>query len=237
MLRDDSFGREFKSRRLHQFYFMTMTDRQRYILHELRYHLPYTLGSVAAAMALLGLLSALIENSHFQQVGERMFHIFHPLHLLFSATTATAMFWKYEKRLVKTVLLGSLGSVGICGLSDVVFPYLSGTLLGTKMVLHICLIEHWQLVLPFTAIGVFSGVAIDPGFRVTLFSHAGHVFSSSMASLLYLVSFGFTNWMSAIGMVFIYTVLAVIVPCCGHDIVFPLVLTKRPPEPCLHEHQ
>ena len=64
--------------------------------------------------------------------------------------------------------------------------------------------------------------------KSTIFSHSAHVLTSSVASIMYLVSFGLADWVSAVGMVFVYMVFAVMVPCCTSDIVFPLLLASGP---------
>ena len=85
-----------------------------------------------------------------------------------------------------------------------------------------------MVILPFAAMGIFLGlVAPTETHKSTIFSHAGHVLVSSMASILYLVSYGLSGWMHVVGLVFIYMVLAVIIPCCTSDIVFPLLLTEK----------
>ncbi len=165
-----------------------------------------------------------------------LFHLFHPVHMFFSAAATTAMFWRFDRRLVKAITIGVLGAVGVCGVSDIIMPYMSQfvlvTLGGLKaeqpLHLHICLIEHPALVLPFAAIGVVVGltaaVAVE---RSTLFSHSLHVFSSTMASIFYLIGpFGRTAWVDDLGMVFLLIVLAVMIPCCISDIIFPLALTR-----------
>ena len=56
------------------------------------------------------------------------------------------------------------------------------------------------------------------------------MFISSAASLLYLISFGFTSWMmdvQAIFPVFAIIVLAVWVPCCVSDIVIPVATAHK----------
>jgi len=75
-----------------------------------------------------------------------LFHIFHPVHLLLSAMATTAMFFRHERRLLRAIIVGFVGSVGICGISDVFMPYLSGRLLAAHgMHFHWCLIEHPQM--------------------------------------------------------------------------------------------
>lgn len=208
-----------------------MKNYASHIINELREHIPYSIFSVAAGMVLLGLLSFGAEitgSGDISGATRGLFHVFHPIHLLFSATATTAMFWRHEKHFLKAVIIGFIGSVGICGVSDVFIPFVAGFLLGVKMHLHICLIEHPSLIIPFVLTGIFAGFVIpDTTHKGTIFSHAAHVLVSSMASILYLIGFGLTEWIHVAGMVFIYMVLAVIIPCCTSDIIFPLILTKK----------
>jgi hypothetical protein len=169
-----------------------------------------------------------------------LFHIFHPAHMLFSATATTAMFWRYERRLLKACIVGFLGAVIVCGISDILIPYLSGLLLGAEMAVHICILKHPGLVLPFTLVGIVAGVlSAEHIGRATFFSHTAHVVTSSTASLLYLVSFGLTDWIDVAGLVFVFVILAVMIPCCASDIVFPLLAVTRegdPPPTHAHAH-
>lgn len=164
-----------------------------------------------------------------------IFHIFHPIHMLFSAMATTAMFWRYERKLVKAILVGLAGAVIVCGISDIMFPYLSGLLLGAKMHFHICIIEHPGMVLPFLFVGVGCGLLAAAAIeKSTIYSHSGHVFVSSTASLFYLVAFGLSDWVDNVGYVFVVVVLAVMLPCCISDIIFPLLLAS-PPEAAAEE--
>jgi hypothetical protein len=159
---------------------------------------------------------------------EELFHIFHPTHILLSALVTTAMFWKHERRFIKTLLVGFVGSVAICGISDILLPYLGGKLLGTEMHLHICAIEHPRMIVPFAVIGVAVGFLVPSAIeKSTEFSHSMHVLVSSMASILYLISFGVPDWTHMIGEVFLITIVAVMLPCCLSDIVFPLSFVDR----------
>ena len=204
-----------------------MKTQFRHILEELQDHLPYTIFSVAVGMVALGVLTVLIEAKEFPQASQNLFHVFHPLHLLFSATATVAMFWRHDKKILKAVSIGFVGAVGICGMSDIFIPFVAGYLLGVKMHLHICIIAHPMLVLPFVLFGLCMGFVLPAMLESTIFSHAAHVLISSMASIFYLVSFGLTDWIPVSGMVFIYMVLAVMIPCCTSDIVFPLLLVRK----------
>jgi hypothetical protein len=173
-----------------------------------------------------------------------VFHIFHPIHLLFSAIATTAMFWRYERRLFKAIIVGIIGSLGVCGLSDVFIPYLGAVILGVHGVqFHWCLTAHPMLVVPFTVVGVMIGLfAAETVERCTYYSHSAHVFVSSAASLFYLISFGMTDWASRLGPVFVLLLVAVTLPCCFSDIAFPLLMIRResrikPACPIDHHHE
>jgi len=205
------------------------------LTRELTAHIPYSVFSATFAIVLTGILTSLIslvDPGATAATAGRLFHCFHPTHMLLSAAATTAMFWRYDKGLVKAVLVGLVGSVGVCGISDVIMPFLGGTLLGVDMHLHLCVIEHPLLVTPFAAMGVIAGLlAADQIPRATFFSHSSHVLVSSMASVLYLVSFGLTDWVQRMGLVLLIVILAVVVPCCTSDILFPLAFTARSSPP------
>ncbi|HOK79669.1 MAG TPA: hypothetical protein PK303_02890 [bacterium] len=202
-----------------------------HIWQELRHHLPFSILSVSFGLMGMGILNFLAYSVQVQDISfpsVELFHIFHPAHLLFSATATTAMFWQHEKKFFKAIITGFIGSVVICGISDIVIPYLSGLLLGAQMEFHICIIEHPLIVLPFVILGIIVGF-LAPGTlekqEGVIFSHSLHVFTSSIASILYLIGYGLTDWIDKIGAVLVFMVFAVVIPCCTSDIVFPLIVT------------
>lgn len=158
-----------------------------------------------------------------------LFHLFHPAHMLFSAAATTAMFRRYDRALIKALFVGIFGAVVICGISDIVLPHVALLTMGYRLHAHICIIEHPMLVLPMAAMGVLLGMFASEGVASsTYFSHSLHVFTSTMASIFYMVAaIGQTAWFDQIGVVFLCVVLAVMVPCCLSDIVFPLLMTKK----------
>ncbi|MCM8814718.1 MAG: hypothetical protein NC937_04995 [Candidatus Omnitrophica bacterium] len=198
---------------------------------EIRHHLPFSILSVITGLILIGIFTVIAEMFKIYEVSyysKKLFHIFHPTHILFSAIATTAMFWKHERGFLKTITIGFVGSAGICGISDIIIPYLSGFLLGSHMDLHVCIIEHPHLVLPFIFSGIVIGFLVPETFEKqegVIFSHSLHIMVSASASILYLISFGVTDWISRIGVVYIYMVLAVVIPCCTSDIIFPLLFT------------
>lgn len=196
------------------------------ILTELRHHLPFSVGAVAIALVVLAIANVGLKVSDASMM--QLFHVCHPLHLLVAATATTGMFYLYEHKVMKAVLIGILGSAPVCSLADIAFPFLGGLLLGTKMELHICALEEPWLVWPCVAVGVATGIA-GASFlkRITLYSHSAHVFVSSFASAIYLISFGLKDWTSQFGWVLLIVLVAVMVPCCLSDIIFPLLFTKH----------
>ncbi|MEW6026248.1 MAG: hypothetical protein AB1599_02990 [Planctomycetota bacterium] len=213
--------------------------RFRWILNELLHHLPF---SVLSAIAGIGLMAALTMADKVHHL-VNVFHLFHPTHLLLSAIATTAMFRRlsYNRRLEFTphlsrrigaglyaVLVGFTGSVVLCSLSDIVLPYLCGTLFGGNMDWHFCLTEHTMLVLPFVFIGILLGFWSGVYIRYSTFlSHSGHVLVSAISTLLYLIAFGMSDWMSYIGIVLLITVFSVLVPCCLSDIVYPMMFIRN----------
>jgi hypothetical protein len=118
-----------------------------------------------------------------------------------------------------------LGSIGIATLSDSIIPYLAEIMLDMpNRKIHIGFIEKWWLVNPLALLGV----AIAYFRPRTKFPHAGHVLLSTWASLFHI--------MMAIGSdlnlfyyiaVFLFLFLAVWIPCCVSDIIFPLLFVKQ----------
>ena len=159
-----------------------------------------------------------------------LFHLFHPAHMLFSAAATAAMFWRYERNILKAILVGMTGAIVVCGISDIVMPHLSATIMHKQIAWHVCIIEHPLMVLPFATIGVLIGIvaASNMAIKSTIFSHSLHVFTSTMASIFYLIgAFGRLEWINDIGIIFFFICLAVMIPCCLSDIVYPLLFTKR----------
>jgi hypothetical protein len=223
---------------------MIRESKLRYILVELGYHLPYSIFGITVGLIAMGILSFLAiltrAESILPEASQELFHVFHPAHILVSAVTTTAMFWKHEKRLVKAVIVGSFGSLTICGLSDIFFPFVGGLILGFPMNIHICILQEPGLVLPFAMVGVMAGLLVTKSIeKSTQYSHSAHIFISSGASILYLLGYGLTGWIHSVGAVFLVAIVAVMVPCCLSDIAFPLICVHRDcnhPQELTHDH-
>ena len=195
----------------------------RVIAKELRAHVPFTtLGSLTGVAIMFFLLKADISET----IAERLFRILHPSHVLLSALATTAMFRRHGGRGVWRILwVGYLGSVGVATLSDCIIPFIGETLLNLpRPRLHFGFIDDWWLVNPLALLGIGLG-AWRPRTRAP---HALHVLVSTWASL-----FHFMMAMQGIPPFFIlvsiaaFLFLAVWIPCCTSDIVFPLLFTRN----------
>ncbi|MDP8212987.1 MAG: hypothetical protein P9X22_06845 [Candidatus Zapsychrus exili] len=208
-------------------------SRTKHVIAELAEHFPYSVMGVLFSIIVMGILTFIAKtvgsSDALPSVSEELFHIFHPAHVFFSAVATTSMFWRHDnKNIFKAIAIGLIGSIGICGISDIFFPFIGGSILGIHMHLHICILEDPSLILSFAVVGVLSGILVAKSIdKSTQYSHSVHIFLSSMASLLYLISFGMIDWMHAIVPVFFVTVFAVVLPCCLSDIVFPILCTHK----------
>lgn len=169
-----------------------------------------------------------------------LFHLFHPAHILFSAIATTAMFYKYDKNLFKSIIIGSLGSIVICTVSDALVPIATTKIMGYSSPIHLCIVESPLQVVPFALIGVLLGLAavLSGSVNSTITSHSVHVLTSTMATLFYTIAYtGKLVWINQIGIVFFMTVIAVGGICCLSDVIFPLMFTKEArKEYALHGH-
>ena len=198
----------------------------RRIASELRRHAPFT--TLGAITGIIIMVIIVIGNvlPQVSQVSYTIFYILHPTHVVLSALVTTAMYKKYGKgKIWMAVLIGYLGSVGIATLSDSIIPYLGETLLGLENKgIHIGFIEEWQIVNPAALIGIIIGY-LKP---TTKLPHSGHVLISTWASLFHIImALGETvNWVAFLA-TFLFLFLAVWIPCCMSDIVFPLLFVKK----------
>ncbi len=207
-----------------------MQKRLTTILTELKGHSPFTLFG-----ALTGIVCMLLFKNLSQQTSQRIFYIFHPSHVILSAMVTASMFELHTKRpkFLVVLLVGFFGSIGIATLSDSLIPYVGELLLGMHVHAHehagfaehahIGFIEGWYIVIP----AAIAGVLIAYFKPKTKFPHAGHVLLSTWASSFHmLMAMGgqLPIW-KAVGS-FAFLFLAVWLPCCISDIIFPLLFVK-----------
>ncbi|MBN2186847.1 MAG: hypothetical protein JW732_05285 [Dehalococcoidia bacterium] len=190
------------------------------IISELKRHAPFTaLGALTGS----AVMAIIVFGDVPSEVSHTIFYILHPLHVILSALVTTAIYAKYRKaKLWAVFLIGWTGSIGIATISDAVIPYLGGSLLHAQMEFHVPFIEKWWINL--LALG---GIAIGLRKQTTRIPHAGHVLLSTWASLFYFTSFGVANWIPLLPFVFLFLFLAVWIPCCTSDIVYPLLFVRE----------
>ena len=197
------------------------------IMLELRDHAPFTA---------LGAISGIVIMLVFQHVPEKnafaVFYVLHPLHVVLSAMVTASMYelhkcgrFRRGCNIWALLAIGYLGSIGVATLSDSLIPFLGETLLALpRRHAHIGFIEMWWLVNPLAVLGI----AIAYFRPATKFPHAGHVLISTWASIFHIImavtySLSFLSYAA----IFVFLFLAVWVPCCFSDIVFPLLFVKR----------
>lgn len=232
------------------------------ILRELKAHAPFTLfGAVTGVVAMLLLARTSPEVSHrlFQ-----VFHPAHVV--LSAIVTASLFKLHESKRGFLTVLLvGYFGAIGVATLSDSVLPFLGESFLGVFVPTHasfhchghdhshdhacedhvhdhahahgphiyLGFIEDWWLVNPAALLGIL----IAWFWPLTKFPHAGHILISTWASSFYMMMN--TQWeLTPVVLTGIFVVLfiAVWLPCCVSDIIFPMLFVRSGDPHAAHHH-
>ena len=200
------------------------------ISRELKRHIPFTVFG-----AITGVIVMIIFQKSSSGVAYRIFYILHPFHVFLSAlvtasiyqlhTCGTGKHIKGKCNLWILLVIGYLGSIGIATISDSLIPYLGESLLDMpNRGLHIGFIEKWWLVNPLAIFGVIIAY-LRP---TTKFPHAGHVLLSTWASLFHIImAIGQSlSWLAYVT-IFLFLFLAVWIPCCISDIVFPLLFVRK----------
>ena len=199
------------------------------IAKELRSHAPFT---TSGALSGIAIMLIIVFGNFLPQVypiSQNIFYTLHPTHVVLSALVTTAIYMRYGKRKIwLAVLIGYTGSIGIATISDSVIPYLGESLLNLpNKGIHIGFIEKWWLVNPAALLGIMIGYWKE----TTKFPHYGHVLISTWASLFHVImALGETvNWIQII-VILLFLFLAVWIPCCTSDIVYPLLFIRKKQE-------
>jgi hypothetical protein len=199
------------------------------ILTELKNHAPFTLLG-----AVTGILCMILFRNLDYETNRRIFYVFHPAHVLLSTIVMTSMFQLHSpvRRFFGIFFIGFFGSVFLATLSDSLIPYIGEWILGMQInphghehtgfveQAHIGFIEAWYVVLPAAAVGILAAIL----WPKTKFPHAGHILLSTWASSFHIMMAmqgRLSVWNLAGSFVFLF--LAVWLPCCFGDIVFPLL--------------
>ncbi len=192
------------------------------IIKELKNHSPFTLFG-----AITGIIIMLLFYKIPSNLAYNTFYVLHPMHVILSALVTASMYKIYAKKvnIFILILIGYIGSVGIATISDSIIPYIGEIMLNLpNKGIHLGFVEKWWLVNPLA----FLGIAIAYFNPTTKFPHAGHVLLSTWASLFHIImALGGTISLTLTFVIFVFLFIAVLIPCCLSDIVFPLLFIKN----------
>ena len=236
---------------------MKMSLRLKRILTELKNHAPFTLSGAAT-----GILCMFLFKGAGSQVNHRLFQVFHPSHVILSAIVTASLFKLYKSKagFLGLLLVGYFGAIGVATMSDCVLPFFGESILGVAIPvhadhdhdehgnhvhspetespsirarLHLGFIEDWYLVNPAALLGIIIAYL----WPRTKFPHAGHVLISTWASSFH-VLMNTQRELSLLVLIGVFVVLfiAVWLPCCISDIVFPLLFVNSDVDLSHHHH-
>ena len=198
-------------------------------------HFPFAVLSVSLGLLLLSFFTPITADPLVLRQFHRLFHSFHFMHILFASAGAILMFFRHSQRksFIKGVIVGTVSPAFFCMLSDTLMPYIGGKVLGVKMHLHICFVNEFSNIGLFLLIGLVTGFVLrfhvdekHGGSFLTRGLHFIDTLLSTMASMFYLVSYGFISWYHQMGVVFIVLIVAVVVPCTFSDLVVPYFIAR-----------
>ena len=219
---------------------MQAKERFKFIISELRSHAPFTVVGAAIGIAFMVVFRN-IDKSH----AELLFGIFHPGHIFLSAMVTASVFAIHlkKKKFLLVVAVAYVGSIGVATLSDSIVPYIGEKIFtleipthdhgadedhteectgheGDDHELHIGFLEHWYVVHPAALLGILIGWFV-PHSKCP---HAAHVLLSTWASSAHiLMNSNPSMTVPIIAAIFGILFIAVWLPCCISDLVFPLL--------------
>jgi len=202
----------------------------RQIVHELKHHAPFTM---AGTLFGIGIMILMVYGGVSNKISHGLFMVSHPAHIFFSAIVTTAMYRLHGRgKWWVIVLIGYFGSIGLGTLSDCLIPYVGELLLNLPQAhSHLGFIELWWLVNPLALLGV----AVAFQWPRTKISHASHIMLSTFASLFHMTMAMGTKINIQTALVLpVFLFLAVWIPCCTSDIVFPLLFVGKAPRCSCH---
>ena len=194
---------------------------------ELWHHIPFTgIGAVTGIVAMVVITQLNVSKN----LSEALFYTFHPLHLLLSAIITTSLYLKNKKSpLWLTLIICYAGPIIMGTLSDAIIPYVEGSAINLSISFELPFIETTRMPylgvpewIPVNAAALL-GIAIGYFKPNTRLPHMWHILISTWASLLYFTSFGAADWLPLLPLFLVFLFLAVWIPCCFSDIVFPLL--------------
>jgi hypothetical protein len=221
---------------------MWVLAKFRHIAAELKRHAPFTV-----AGAILGLVFMFLFRDVSKPAATAMFGVFHPAHVVLSALVTASLFRIHTlgRNFLMVLIVGVTGSIGVATLSDSVIPFYGESILGVPIPthaelhsetgtvehahqehqhdIHIGFIEEWYVVFPAAILGVVIAYLVPR----TRCPHAAHILISTWASAAHILMNlrADLTWLIGVG-IFVVLFLAVWLPCCISDIVFPLLFVS-----------
>ncbi len=227
---------------------MSISVRFKQVFIELKAHSPFTMLG-----AFTGIILMLLFRNLDYQTSYRLFYIFHPAHVVLSAMITASLFRLHEKTrgFLIILLVGYVGSIGTATLSDSILPLLGEDILGAvipteaevhspenatgseqehKRQWHIGFIEEWYIVNPAALLGIVIAFFLPR----TKLPHAFHILISTWASAAHIMMNTHQPITAVLALgIFIVLFIAVLLPCCFSDIIFPMLLVKTDGEQCV----
>lgn len=232
---------------------MSIKEKISHIGAELKGHAPFTvLGALIGILFML--IFRNVWKAHAGMLFS-IFHPGHVV-LSAMVTASLFAIHREVKNFLLILAVGYVGSIGIATLSDSILPYLGESLIGLHMPthaelsghneeggehdsfagsgqpraaeqherrIHLGFIEDWYIVNPAAVLGVLIAYFLPR----TKFPHAGHVLISTWASSSHILMNTQSDVTFAImAGIFAILFIAVWLPCCISDIVFPLLFVK-----------
>jgi hypothetical protein len=161
-----------------------------------------------------------------RELSVTLFWFLHPAHVFLSALVTTAMYTRHGRhKLLGALAVGYAGAIGIATLSDCIIPYVGEVLLDLPNPgIHLGFLERPCAVNTLATAGMLVGLL----WPTTQLPHAGHVLISTWASLFHILM-ALEGGLSAATYlpIALFLFLAVWLPCCTSDILFPLLFTAR----------
>ncbi len=202
------------------------------VLKELRHHGPFTLLGAFGGVAIVLLLRLWMPDFLSTDRAADLFEFTHPLHVVLSAMVTAAIFRNYCARpkhtwtgVLTVIAVGYVGAIGIATLSDCLIPYWAELFLGMEHAhAHIGILEM-PLIINFAAL---FGIGFAYWTPKTHFPHTGHVLLSMAASLFHILraQAGVFGVLESV-LIGLFLFVAVWIPCCLSDIIFPLLFIKK----------
>lgn len=190
-------------------------------LDELSTHWKFTLGAVIISAVIISILKITLFPEAAPET-EHLFEGFFISHLFFAALTPASLLSKYKKTVWLGIIVAIVTSSITCTLSDIVFPYMGGLVLGYDMHFHVCIIEEpltsWIFIITGSVIGFMLSRSVR---KLSKFTHGFHILLSSTAAGMYLITYG-VEVISLKALLFIPILLfSVLIPCVLNDIGVP----------------